>query len=73
MQKQEQEMIPEEVGKRAAFALLSQIHVGGTVDGLHQVSPEQHISHVHFLSVLLAVSRTVPSAAAISPNPPRPD
>ena len=36
MQAKEQAMIPEEVGKRAAYALLSQIHAGGTVDGLHQ-------------------------------------
>jgi len=37
MQSREQEMVPEEVGKRAACALLSQIHAGGTVDQLHQV------------------------------------
>lgn len=32
----EQEMVPEEVGKRAACALLDQIHAGGTVDQMHQ-------------------------------------
>lgn len=37
LQEKEQAMIPEEVGKRAAYALLSQLHAGGCVDGLHQV------------------------------------
>ena len=31
-------MTPEEVGKRCAYALLNQIHAGGVVDSLHQVS-----------------------------------
>ena len=37
LQEREQEMVPEEVGKRAAYALLGQIHTGGTVDSFHQV------------------------------------
>ena len=37
LQSKEQEMTPEEVGKRGAHSLLSQIHAGGAVDSLHQV------------------------------------
>ena len=48
LQSQEKEMTPEEVGKRCAYALLNQIHAGGVVDSLHQVSlaspPLKHTS-----------------------------
>jgi hypothetical protein len=46
LQSREQEMVPEEVGKRAACALLSQIHAGGTVDQLHQVCPTLYSSQI---------------------------
>ena len=41
----EEAMVPEEVGKRAAQAVLEEVRRGGVVDSMHQVQPLDSALH----------------------------